>query len=162
MGVDARWVCHSCKTICCANGFRDLWAHPKKIPTPEDIYQIIESTEGVAGGLIKPDELPDLGKALKFLEVMAGWLSRHRGHDILIANDYMLDLIDLEEYRTEEVDGTIHSLTKYGEQVRAAKEAEEQAVRRIQKKIEEYASGWGEKSLEEVAREIFHTCPIIY
>lgn len=111
MGVDARWICHTCKTVCFADGARSILSYDIKFDAAQHFLTLAPKiTDGsYIGGW------EDL---LKTLEDFVKWYRRHNGHQVLMTNDISLDFADLSDYRNEMVNGQL-SPTTFGEDASA-------------------------------------------
>lgn len=159
MGADARWVCHTCKTICHADGSRDHWGG-KEPPTLEELELAIKAAEVVAEYM--SDSYYDRETPVRFLSSLHKWLSRHVGHNVCITSDYGTDMMDDEDFRTEHVDGTVHELTHEEEMEEARVESEARAVSVVKGIIEKYTDSKDGVSSEDVAKKIVRHFPVYY
>lgn len=111
MGVDARWVCHTCKTMCFADGARSILVHGVSVADLEAF--LILAPKITKGHYISGwDTL--LGTARDHLR----WRKRHEGHKIYITNDSSVSRSDFPDYRAETVGGKVSKET-FGEDLDA-------------------------------------------
>lgn len=96
MGIETRWVCHTCKTIYDANGFRDYFcnAKPPSVREAKRLQQLLNFVQN----------FNDIHRLQDFLVQYISWREFHKGHKIAVTNDYGLDLCDIEYEYTREND----------------------------------------------------------
>lgn len=104
MGVDARWMCHTCKTMCCADGARSVLNHDAAI---EDVKKLLELAPRITDGYC----IGGWDYLLKICSNFINWTSRHKGHKIAISNDSSISRDDLPDYRSETVEGEVGDKT---------------------------------------------------
>ena len=100
MGVDAVWICHTCKEYF--------------VPRLRAIFQLSFLSKVEKGG-IKPKTLENFADRLQeifvpykeayyvddmawSLRVLAAWLRKHRGHEIWLTTDAQVELYDFDDY----------------------------------------------------------------
>ena len=100
MGVDAIWICHTCKEYF--------------VPRLRAIFQSVFLYK-VEKGKIKPKTLENFADRLQeifvpykeayyvddmawSLRVLAAWLRKHRGHEIWLTTDAQVELYDFDDY----------------------------------------------------------------
>ncbi len=135
MGADARWVCFTCKTVCCRGG------------NPITINNVVSESD-IRAGLSNLEELLKLVKVdknglaslLSFLEDLATWLSRHEGHNIHVGSDYTTDMMDLDDYHNESVDGKVSDYTRLEAQTKSVNEWRQTSINSIKKVLRECES----------------------
>lgn len=109
MSVEARWICHTCKTICCAGGRRDILNY-KSFPEGLDLEYIDMASYMVVylgRKLIIEDYAHVPNRVFDFLEHLRKWIRRHGNHAVNITNDHGLDMFDLSGYHMETTAGVI-------------------------------------------------------
>lgn len=108
MGADARWVCHTCKTVCSGAG-RPIFRSCNPVYSKHEIHALKED-------LCKMNrvvELEDYNRYTSFLDNLSRWLGRHEDHNFHIGSDYSTDMMDLEDYRDESLGGEVSRLTRH-------------------------------------------------
>ena len=105
MGIDARWVCWTCKTYY-APGWRQVISTDiLKKANKEGVGLIeVEMMKQFADILRKFFKDYDLGecahKIAEFFEDLAKWLEKHAGHEIYLTSDHD-ESVDWEELERE-------------------------------------------------------------
>lgn len=150
MGEDARWVCHTCKTVCPRGGRPELREFNTSIRRLARLRLLLADLDPI----VDIDGLKD--HLIPFIDDLQRWLGRHKDHDIHIGSDYSTDMMDLENYHNETVDGKVDKRTRIECQLQAVNEIEAESIERIKKVIEEYAVNPGEISLEKVAKDLYY------
>lgn len=128
MGEEARWVCHTCKTVCNRGGT------PIIIRQRNDIY--VEEIDGIRSAIAELGISIELHRDLReswigFLDDLREWVSRHKDHNIFIGSDYTTDHMDLDDYRDETVDGDVADYTRLEAQTRTAEEWRNAGIEKI-------------------------------
>jgi len=106
MGVDARWVCWTCKDYC-APGWRDMLGYGfKEWAEKGEVRQVlIDYLEGLREGLnyVFSDYGNDSSTLIKFLDDLIKWLRKHKGHRVKLTNDHdeSIDWYEFERYRKQ-------------------------------------------------------------
>jgi len=104
MGASSIWVCHTCRTICDANGQKDL-LHHKQLwypPSITEVRMVIKYLPRVISGYgLGADHV--LLRVMNYLNLYLEWRKRHKGHNISVTNDYATDFMDFEGYKKEEL-----------------------------------------------------------
>ena len=143
MGEEARWVCHTCKTIC-SRGGRPIIIRTKKFVMAdwEHIRETVSRLESLMIGLDTADrEMPDLFVRWDgFMSDLKKWLSRHEGHNIHIGSDYTTDSMDLDNYHNETVDNKVSRYTQLEYGVKGTDEWVVNKKRDIKDILDEHAS----------------------
>lgn len=136
MGEDARWVCHTCKTVC-PRGGRPIF---KTIPR----YLTLQEVRVYRAAITRISSVFDTGDfadiAIVFLDQLSVWLKRHQGHNIHIGSDYSTDMMDLEEYHNETVGGVVDKLTRINSQLATVGIIERDSVQQIKSTILKHGS----------------------
>lgn len=148
MGADARWVCHTCKTVC-SRGGRPIFRVENVVDTRGGVTYLKELLARV-NSLI---ELDDCDRYIKFLDDLHKWLGRHESHLIYVGSDYSTDAMDLEDYHEEAVDGKVSKMTRHKVNMSCLNAFEADAIEDIETLIQECIRG---KLVEEAARELFN------
>lgn len=113
MGVDARWICHTCKTMCCADGARSYLNYDLELEEAEKFLSYIEETYRKIFSGYHTEYLDS--SELECLRSFTKWAKRHKDHSIQLTNDATVSRDDLPDYRAESVDGTINETPFGGE-----------------------------------------------
>ena len=132
MGESARWVCHTCKTVCPQGGRPIFQGTPSEITTDD-----IDNLRGQIEALNTEVRVKDEDVMISFLNDLRKWLSRHEGHDIHIGSDYSTDMMDLDDYRNESVDGKVSDCTRAEAREKSMDEWIETSIREIDSIIQE-------------------------
>lgn len=143
MGADARWVCHTCKTVC-SRGGRPLFQHVADSYTVESIDLFKE----VLSRFHSVFEFDDHERYVSFLDDLKGWLSRHQIHSIHIGSDYSTDGMDLEDYYDESIDGKKSSMTRGEIEMSCFKDWEERSIGDIEEIIKKHGENTREAAIE--------------
>lgn len=153
MGADARWVCHTCMTVC-PRGGKHIFTTVLDGPTVDEV----EGIKTRFCSLMQDIELitDDKNRYITFLDDLILWLRRQEGHNTHVGNDYSTDGMDLEDYHDETVGGDVSSFTRHEVDMACFNEWEESSIRDIQQAIEAYADNREELSSRTVAEELFN------
>lgn len=147
MGADARWVCHTCKTVCSRGGTPVVYYHDGVV-TAMEVRTLLESVNALGleeGHFFEKDVITS------FLDDLISWLGRHEGHVSNIGSDYSTDGMDLEDYYDEAVDGTKNSMTRHEVQMGCLQVFEKRALEDIKNTIREHGD-----DLDGAARELYN------
>lgn len=137
MGADARWVCHTCMTICARGGTHIFKSIPEFSTVEEvrlikdqfcDLMQTIE--------LVTDNE----ERYISFFDDLMIWLKRHEGHNTHIGSSYSTDMMDDEDYRNETLSGHVDTMTRGEKMVGMEVEARVQTVEDIKGIIDKHGS----------------------
>lgn len=131
MGTDARWVCHTCKTVCSRGGSPlTKGIHTRRqVDDAKDLLFRVEAVFDI--GNIVEDVTP-------FLDDLRMWLFRHEDHNITVGSDYATDFMDLDDYRNESVSGKVSGCTRLEAQTKSMNEWEQTAINEIKRIIRRY------------------------
>lgn len=157
MGADARWVCHTCKTLCSRGGRPVPFAVGFDMSKQSIIN--LKKTYCTLGAVM---EMDDQKRIVGFLDDLIVWLGVHEGHNIHVGSDYSTDMMDLEIYKKEAINGTTHKLTMIEEEEEARSKAEAKGIDTIKGLIEEYADNKDSMSSEAVAKVIIKRFPAFF
>ena len=116
MGVDARWICHTCKTMCYADGARSYLNH--KLTLEDAIQFLADAKRFVDKSLRKVFLDYSVGltdsSEIESLRDFVMWAARHKGHKTVLTNDMSVSRDDFPDYRAESVGGVVDKTT-FGE-----------------------------------------------
>lgn len=132
MGADARWVCHTCKTVCSRGG------RPMLNIGASFLADNIPELKARVSFFAEAFMLDDKDRYISFLDNLYTWLSRHKEHNIHIGSDYSIDGMSLEEYYDELLDGTISKMTRIEAQLACFDQWQESSVRDIEETIKRH------------------------
>lgn len=137
MGAEARWVCHTCKTVCSRGGA------PVIVRTQGDITVL--QLDDIEGSVANLKALIDIGsdryeRWTGFVSDLKRWLSKHEGHNTHIGSDYTTDVMDLDDYRNESVDGKVSDATRLEQRTLGCKDWRKARVQAIKDTIMECKS----------------------
>jgi hypothetical protein len=105
MSESARWVCHTCKTVCDRGGrvaakgifsTRQVELARLLLKRAHEVFEFDELVEDIS----------------RYLADFEKWLSRHESHNIHIGSDYTTDMMDLCDYFNETVGGAKSDVTR--------------------------------------------------
>lgn len=147
MGADARWVCHTCKTVCPRGGRPVLrYGTEYSVEEVESILgQVVTLSTSIEEVYLEKDVI------VFFLNDLKRWLTKHEGHVIYIGSDYSTDMMDLDNYYDETVDGKKGSMTRHEVQMGCLQDLEERALEDIKETIRKH-----EDDLDAAARELYN------
>lgn len=152
MGADARWVCIDCKTVCNRGG------RPIVTRSGNDISML--EVDGIKENLATLKTLIDIEDDryrswMDFLDGLRKWLSRHEGHNIHIGSDYTTDMMDLDDYHNESVEGKVSSCTRYEARCKSVDEWEATARKEIGQIIRKHKDEIAHNNTDTVANELY-------
>lgn len=148
MGADARWICHTCKTVCYRGG-KPLLQSTRKAMTVEEVGTLLVKVSDLHSEL----KLSDAETTVSFLNDLKLWLERHEEHDIHIGSDYSTDMMELDDHYEEAVDGKRSVVTLLEACMQSVSAMEETAVREIEDVINTWLLKKG--STRDIAVELF-------
>lgn len=151
MGEDARWVCHTCKTVC-SRGGRPIFQFIPDDLSIGDIDNLKKQIVGLSREIVIENE----GNIVSFLDDLRTWLSRHIGHKTHIGSDYSTDVMDLDDYHNEAISGEVSSLTRHEARMESVNEWELKTIREIEQVIGEHSTEIKAGDTGPVARELYH------
>lgn len=150
MGEDARWVCHTCKTVYSRGGRPIFQSIPRELTVGE-----IDAYKEQIRAFHEVFRLEDEDTMISFLDDLRRWASRHEGHNVHIGSDYSTDMMDLEEYHDETVDGEVSDLTEFEAQVQAMKGLEERTINKIRDVLMSRKLSGTARAFNSAARELY-------
>lgn len=106
MGEDARWVCHTCKTVCFRGGEPYLNKHLNQLDDGDLVYAKTQLAI-----LIATTGLDHLKPTYDYFSDLVKWTSNHIGHTVHFGSDVTTDHMDLNDYRIESIAGVKSELT---------------------------------------------------
>jgi hypothetical protein len=140
MGEDARWVCHDCKTVC-SRGGNPIIKRPLGDITTGEIDAIKENVGRLGISITLHKELRETWYS--FLNDLRKWVSRHQGHSTYIGSDYTTDVMELDDYRDETVDGKVNDYTRLEAKTRTAEGWRNAGIEKIKGLIMEHSAPHG-------------------
>lgn len=150
MGANTMWVCITCKTVC-SRGGKPIYFAAGFDMTKEGIANLNRSLHTLCTVI----ELDGCEHATGFLDDLTTWLGRHEGHYIHIGSGYSTDMMDLDDYHNETVDGQVSRFSRLEVDLAYYNEWQESSILDIQKVIEEYADNKDDMSSRKIAEELF-------
>lgn len=148
MGQDARWVCYTCKTVC-SRGGRPLVRGMDSIEAVNQARLLIAQAREVFELDGKPEEVSS------FLNDLSKWLSRHQTHNIHIGSDYSTDMMDLDDYHNESVDGKVSDCTRFEVRCKSVDEWEATARKQIEQVIRKHKDEITHGNMGTVSNELY-------
>ena len=113
MSVDARWICHTCKTICFANGARSYLNYKLGLEAAEEFLKFLDTSYNKIFFSSYTSEFYESNE-VRSLRHFVKWAGRHKGHRLLLTNDHSVSPDDFPDYKAETVDGVV-SKTSFSE-----------------------------------------------
>lgn len=150
MGADATWVCHTCKTVCCRGGEPSLIATSERMALQEIVR--LKNDLATLSNILR---LRDKDAVMSFLDDLHRWLGIHFGHKLHIGSDYSTDIMDLDDYHNEIMDGKISSLTRAEARQKGVEEWEQTRRKEIGYIIRKHKDEIAHGNTGTVANELY-------
>lgn len=149
MGADARWVCHTCRTVCYRGG-RPIFL---SAVCGEMSVSQIDNLERSLVAICEQVLIENQEHIFSFLSDLRRWLSKHEGHNLHVGSDYSTDMMDFGDYYEETVDGKKSVITVNDAHMQSVDAMEETVIREIEGILGKCVAG--KKSVRETAEKLY-------